>query len=154
MPKEYSFNGLAGCVVQRKARQTKLLVGLYQAEQAGMESDSETPWATVCETHGSIVCHPTFQIAQSHLSDPVGWCEVCSGVTASLEDMKAIHETHSALKSGDPDDQMGEIVGEIEGGNFEKALGRAVKLSDFHQFRALVEQVAQSCLDRQAKSHG
>lgn len=75
--REYSHNGLAGCVTQRKARQTGTLVGVYQANQAGMESDPETPWATVCEEHGNLVCHPTLAFAMGHAADPQGWCEDC-----------------------------------------------------------------------------
>lgn len=40
----YAHNGLAGCVQQRRARQTRTLVGVYHGEQAGMEPDSESPW--------------------------------------------------------------------------------------------------------------
>lgn len=74
---QYEFNGLAGCVIQRKSRATGRLVGLYQSHQAGMESDPALPWATVCETHGVLVCHSTLILAGSHLSDPQGWCEQC-----------------------------------------------------------------------------
>ena len=73
----YSHNGLAGCVQQRIAQQTKSLVGVYHAEQAGMESDPSIPWATVCEKHGNLVCHPTLRLARYHAVDPKGWCEDC-----------------------------------------------------------------------------
>lgn len=75
--KEYSFNGLAGCVIQRVSRETGTLVGLYQADQAGMESDPETPWATVCEEHHTLVCHTTLALAKDHLGYPTNWCEGC-----------------------------------------------------------------------------
>ena len=48
--KQYSFNGLAGCVQQRKARQTETLVGVYHGEQAGMGDG----WFTVCEEHSRV----------------------------------------------------------------------------------------------------
>lgn len=75
--KTYNFNGLDGCVTQRKTRQTKTIVGVYQSEQAGMESDPALPWATVCETHNMIVCHPSLKTAMSHASQPQDWCEYC-----------------------------------------------------------------------------
>lgn len=75
--KEYNFKGLAGCVGQAKSRVTGTLVGLYHADQAGLEDDPSTPWATVCEEHHSIVCHPTLATAKEHASDPTGWCDAC-----------------------------------------------------------------------------
>lgn len=76
--REYAFNNLAGCVVQRKSRETGLLVGLYNAEQAGMDPEAG-PWVTVCEEHGQLVNHSTLKLAMWHLADPKGWCEVCNG---------------------------------------------------------------------------
>ena len=76
-PKFYAFNGLAGCVVQRKSRKTGTTVGIYQANQAGMESDPESPWATVCEVHHTLVCHTSLKLAFHHAPDPTGWCEDC-----------------------------------------------------------------------------
>lgn len=73
----YDYNGLAGCVEQRRNRATGFVVGIYQTEQAGMETDAETPWATVCEEHHTICCHGTLALARSHAGDPKGWCEAC-----------------------------------------------------------------------------
>jgi hypothetical protein len=81
MSTEYAFNGLAGCVEQRKSRQTGLMVGLYHADQAGMDPDAGK-WVTVCEAHSQLVNHPTLALARFHLADPVGWCEVCNGTEA------------------------------------------------------------------------
>lgn len=78
MAKEYDFNGLAGCVEQRKSRASGLMVGLYHAEQAGMDPEAGK-WATVCEAHGQIVNHASLCLARFHLADPEGWCEVCNG---------------------------------------------------------------------------
>lgn len=75
--RHYSFSGLAGCVVQRRVRSTKTLVGVYHAEQAGIDSDPENPWVTVCEEHGSIVTHRTLAMAMSQLPDPSEFCEDC-----------------------------------------------------------------------------
>lgn len=75
--KAYSHNGLAGCVIQVRNRHTGGIVGLYQAEQSGIEIDPATPWVTVCETHNTCVCHSTLALARSHLAAPWGWCEQC-----------------------------------------------------------------------------
>lgn len=73
---EYEFNGLAGCVVQRMSRRTGYQVGLYKADQAGMDPESGT-WATVCEKHSTICNHESLALARSHLGDPTTWCELC-----------------------------------------------------------------------------
>ena len=77
--KEYDFNGLAGCVQQRRNRITGTLVGVYHGEQSGMESDPDNPWVTVCEDHGRIVAHPSLRLALEHAADPSGWCGDCNG---------------------------------------------------------------------------
>ena len=77
--REYSFNNLAGCVVQRKSRETGLLVGMYNTDQANLDV-AAGPWVTVCETHGQIVHHTTFKLAMWHLTNPTGWCTVCNGI--------------------------------------------------------------------------
>ena len=53
-------------------------MGLYEAEPANLDTD-DGAWATVCETHGGIVMHPTRAIAESHLSHPEEWGPVCQG---------------------------------------------------------------------------
>jgi hypothetical protein len=75
--KNYGFNGLAGCVVQRKARTTGTLVGVYNSEQAGLEQDSSCVWMTVCEAHNTLVGHASLQLAMGHAVDPEGWCQFC-----------------------------------------------------------------------------
>jgi hypothetical protein len=77
MARRYSFNGLAGCVIQRRSRHTGTLVGLYASEDAGMEVDPELPWSTVCEEHHAIVSHPTLAAARASLPRPDGWCDDC-----------------------------------------------------------------------------
>jgi hypothetical protein len=73
----YSFNNLAGCVTQTRSHRTGTLVGLYHSVQAGIEDDPETPWTTVCEKHGSCVCHATMGYARQSLPDPTHWCDDC-----------------------------------------------------------------------------
>lgn len=78
MTKTYSFNGYAGCVSQQRSQQTGKLVGIYNGEQAGIDTDDgRAPWSTVCEEHGSVICHSTLALARSHAADPKGWCEDC-----------------------------------------------------------------------------
>lgn len=73
----YAFNGLAGCVTQRKCRETGTLVGLYHSDQSGMESDPELPWTTVCEKHNTLVSHTTLALAKMTLSHPTAFCDEC-----------------------------------------------------------------------------
>lgn len=80
----YDFNGLAGCVVQRVARNTGTRVGLYYAEQAGLDPQPGS-WTTACEEHSTMIYHSTLALARRHLPDPAGWCEDCR----KLENQKA-----------------------------------------------------------------
>ena len=75
--RDYSYNGLAGCVMQQRNRSTGFLVGIYVGDQAGMESDPATPWVTVCEEHHTLVCHRTLDDARGFAADPKIWCEDC-----------------------------------------------------------------------------
>jgi len=75
--KEYTHNGLSGCVQQTRSRITGTLVGLYHGDQSGIESDPEVPWTTVCEEHNTLVCHRTLRLARDHAPDPTGWCQEC-----------------------------------------------------------------------------
>ncbi|MEX3917940.1 hypothetical protein AB4Y43_17110 [Paraburkholderia sp. BR10872] len=78
-PRQYDFDGLAGCVVRRRSRVTGTLAGLYQAEQAGMDADAGR-WVTVCEDHSTCVNHATLAHGRAHMGDPSMWCEVCRDV--------------------------------------------------------------------------
>jgi len=75
--KQYDYNGLAGCVEQRRNQKTHFVVGVYNCVQAGMEDDPATPWATVCEEHHTICCHSSLATARHHAGAPEGWCEAC-----------------------------------------------------------------------------
>jgi len=67
-----------GLAQMRKARETGTYVGVYQAQDAGLESDVEAGrWATVCEEHSSLVLHATKTAALSFASVPTQWCEDC-----------------------------------------------------------------------------
>lgn len=75
--REYSFNGLSGCVAQHKSRESGKMVGLYHAEQAEVAADEA--WITVCEAHGCMVSHATLALAFRDLPTPSSWCGVCRG---------------------------------------------------------------------------
>ena len=77
MVKEYGFNGLAGCVTQFKSRDTGTLVGVYHGEQSGIENDPDTPWVSVCEVHGTCICHPSLRGALRTRS-PREFCDDCN----------------------------------------------------------------------------
>ena len=79
MAKQYSLKGFAGLVSQHRRNLEKALVGLYQAEQAGFEADSENPWITVCEAHGSSVRHASLRLAKTSMHCPSDWCSNCRG---------------------------------------------------------------------------
>lgn len=78
-PRQYSHNGLAGCVAQQRSRITRTLAGLYSAEQAGMDPEAGR-WVTVCEDHSTCINHATLAAARAHLPDPSMWCEACREV--------------------------------------------------------------------------
>ena len=79
----YAFNGIGGCVEQRRNPTTGNLVGIYECEQSGIDggvqcdTDKPNPWATVCEKHGHIIGHRSLAVARSHAADPLGWCDSC-----------------------------------------------------------------------------
>ena len=69
----------AGVVAYHRARSTGTHVGVYRANEAGIESDPATPWATVCTDHAGVVCHTTRADAISWASRPHEWCPTCMG---------------------------------------------------------------------------
>lgn len=79
MAKQYSANGLLGCVEQRKNRRTGTKIGLYHGLQSGIDSDPECPWATVCEDHGFLVNHQSLANAKIAMTVP-DWCEECQKI--------------------------------------------------------------------------
>lgn len=81
----HQFNGLAGCVTQRRNRQTGHTVSLYHAEQAGLDP-SAGAWVTTCEEHGQMLAHPRRGLAERHLSDPAGWCSKCQASRPNTPD--------------------------------------------------------------------
>lgn len=74
--KQYSYRGLAGCVRITRCRATGTEIGVYHSVQAGMETDPELPWMTVCEAHGTLVGHATRARALQTRS-PEEFCDDC-----------------------------------------------------------------------------
>jgi hypothetical protein len=74
--KQYMTDGVAGLIECRRNRITKFEVGLYHAQQGGIDTDEENPWATVCHEHGNFVVHPSLGLARAHMAYPE-WCEDC-----------------------------------------------------------------------------
>ena len=65
-----------GCLVLRTTRKG-VPVGLYRSREAGIESDPEYPYTTVCEAHNTCVCHETRRAAEQSLAHPESWCDEC-----------------------------------------------------------------------------
>jgi hypothetical protein len=82
--RQYNHNNLAGCVQQHRSRKTGTKVGVYNAEQSGLDPDAG-PWVTVCEDHGFTVNHPTLALAREWAPDPTGWCDVCRDKAKAAE---------------------------------------------------------------------
>lgn len=76
-PKRYAVAGLAGCVQQRTARESGTTISVYHAAQAGLDDDDGCKWYTVCETHSTLVGHPTLALARDWSSKPTTWCDEC-----------------------------------------------------------------------------
>lgn len=68
----------AGCLELRTTRKG-VPVGLYRSLEAGIESDPEYPYTTVCEAHNTCVCHETRRAAEQSLAYPESWCDQCRG---------------------------------------------------------------------------
>ena len=60
----------------RTARQTGTPVTVGTAEEMQLDADSGK-WAVICEKHGIILNTDTRKLAESHATDPAGWCEQC-----------------------------------------------------------------------------
>lgn len=68
----------SGCLALRTTRKG-VPVGLYRSREAGIESDPDYPYTTVCEAHNTCVCHETRRSAEQALSHPESWCDQCRG---------------------------------------------------------------------------
>ncbi len=75
--RKWALPNWAGMVALRTARATGTKVGLYRSVEAGIETDPECGWSTVCEEHHNLVCHSTRAHAEAAMPAPHDWCEEC-----------------------------------------------------------------------------
>jgi hypothetical protein len=75
-----------GLRLTRRARETGYYVSLYDGGPAGMDTDGGR-WQTVCEQHGWIISHTTFDFARGWLSHPLEWCEDCMDEAVHRDDV-------------------------------------------------------------------
>ncbi len=66
--------GARACRVHPK---TDAPITVYKSRDAGIDSDS--PWATVCEKHGSMIVSATLALARLAMLAP-DWCEDCAAL--------------------------------------------------------------------------
>ncbi len=74
--------GEAGLLRRARSRKTGTTTAVYRAEEQGIESDPEFPYAVVCETHGTIVCVGTRRQAFDTAPDPTQFCDDCRAAEA------------------------------------------------------------------------
>ena len=74
LPRRPDTSNYGGLIEMRRCRATGTFVGLYDTVKADMDQD--TPYATVCETHGQNAGHDTLSRARSSMAFPE-WCEDC-----------------------------------------------------------------------------
>jgi hypothetical protein len=66
----------AGIRQYNRSRATGTMVGVYHAEEAGLDP-YDGPWAVICEDHGAIINVATLAAAKHHAPAPHGWCDEC-----------------------------------------------------------------------------
>lgn len=69
--------GHAGLIHRARSRQTKTVVGIYRAAEAGIDTDPDLPYAVVCEDHATCLSVATLSHARATASDPGNWCDDC-----------------------------------------------------------------------------
>jgi hypothetical protein len=70
----------AGLREYRRNRRTGAMVGVYDGEAAGLDTDGGR-WSTVCEDHSTIIAFHTLAAARDHAAVPDSWCEPCYEAT-------------------------------------------------------------------------
>lgn len=84
--KVYELNGVPGLVSMSKCHRTKSLVGVYNVAQAGLSTDEDFPWSTVCELHDHLAGFKTLPLAKAAASDPDTFCDECkASLVAAVE---------------------------------------------------------------------
>lgn len=65
--------------ITRRNRETGTMITVCESDEG--EIAEGIPWMTVCDDHGSCVCHETLAVARSWASKPSVWCEDCRVLT-------------------------------------------------------------------------
>lgn len=75
---------LAGERRRSRARSTGALVILVDAYEQGLgrAEDGDGRWATICDTHSTLVHHDTLALARNWMPAPEGWCDECREVSS------------------------------------------------------------------------
>jgi hypothetical protein len=89
MTRPASWPNYAGLRYWAKARSTGTQVSIYRADQAGLDDDNgKMPYSTVCETHGTVICHESLKMARSHVAQPEHWCDAEGGCIEQYRNKK------------------------------------------------------------------
>lgn len=62
-------------------------VGVYDGIEADLDTEGGR-WQTVCEEHGTICSHETFEVARLFGREPQNWCEDCMVMLLASHDMR------------------------------------------------------------------
>ena len=60
-------------------RRTGTTVGLYNSDEAGLDSDGGA-WTLVCEEHSNTLAVATLAVARDLMPVPDEWCEACGNL--------------------------------------------------------------------------
>lgn len=88
--KQYELSGVKGLAASHKARSSKVIVKVYQTQQAGL--NGLNPWTIVCE-HGNTFACNKFPEALKAQGQPEAFCPEC----------KRLMEQHAAEKAAKND---------------------------------------------------
>lgn len=71
----YTYDGRPGCVMRHRSRATGTTIGIYKADQAGLDG-SVGEWIAICEDHGERYAFPNLRHAQKNYAG-APWCGQC-----------------------------------------------------------------------------
>lgn len=85
---ERYYGGLpAGLRSFRRCLKTGYYVAIFHSREAYMDpcvneytGEEEGTYSLVCEMHSQILSVPNMALARRHMTNPMDWCEMCSGV--------------------------------------------------------------------------
>lgn len=72
---QYAYDGRPGCVMRHKSRATGTTIGIYKADQAGLDGRAGE-WIAICENHGERHAFPNLRHARAHYAS-APWCTAC-----------------------------------------------------------------------------